>query len=211
MFFVFEGLDGCGKSTLIKGFKAYLESQGQGVVVTREPGGTPLGDHLREILLTIKEEGEFQISARSELLIYEASRAQHVEQVIRPALKKGQYVLCDRFAASSVAFQAGGRDLEIERVHELNAFAISGCKPDMQFFIDLKPSECRKRKLSMAEAPDRLESEGADFHNRVYNSYLNQVNTYSQEWVVLDGQLGPDDLLQALIEVCKQKYVSKFK
>lgn len=85
MFLVFEGLDGCGKSTLIEGFKAYLELKGQSVIMTREPGGTPLGDHLREILLHIKKAKDYQISSRSELLIYEASRAQHVEQVIRPA------------------------------------------------------------------------------------------------------------------------------
>ena len=205
MFLVFEGLDGCGKSTLIEGFKAYLELKGQSVIMTREPGGTPLGDHLREILLHIKKAKDYQISSRSELLIYEASRAQHVEQVIRPALRKGQYVLCDRFAASSVAFQAGGRNLEAECVNKLNRFAIAECKPHRQFFIDLGHRECRQRKPSIVKNPDRLESESADFHDRVYNSYLDQIKSHPEEWVSLDGRLGPKQLLQSLIEVYKQE------
>lgn len=204
MFFVFEGLDGCGKSTLIGNYKLYLESLGRQVYVTREPGGTPLGEELRSTLLTIKKNADFKISPRAELLLYEASRAQHVDQVILPKIKSGITVLCDRFTASSVAFQAGGRTLKLEDVDWLNNFATFQCKPVKQIFIDLNYSECQKRKSGMNQALDRLESEAADFHNKVYQSYKDQVQKNPQDWLVLDGKLNPDALLKSLISNLSQ-------
>ena len=176
MFFVFEGLDGCGKSTLIKNYKALLESEGREVYLTREPGGTPLGEELRDTLLTIKKSQDFKISPRAELLLYEASRAQHVDQIIRPKVTAGEVVLCDRFTASSVAFQALWN----------SAFSDS------------------KRKLGMNQPLDRLESEKADFHNAVSQSYKEQVDLNPENWLVLDGRLNPSDLLTALVEGLKK-------
>ncbi len=199
MFLVFEGLDGCGKSTLIGNYKTHLEGLGRQVYVTREPGGTPLGEELRSTLLTIKKNADFKISPRAELLLYEASRAQHVDQVIMPKIKEGITVLCDRFTASSVAFQAGGRTLKLQDVDWLNSFATSNCKPKKQVFVDLSYSDCQRRKLGMNQALDRLESEAAEFHNKVYQSYLDQVKQNPKDWLVLDGSLNPDELLKSLI------------
>lgn len=199
MFLVFEGLDGCGKSTLIQNYKSYLESQGRTVYVTREPGGTPLGEELRSVLLTIKSNADYKISARAELLMYEASRAQHVEQVIKPKLQLKQVVLCDRFTASSVAFQAGGRTLNLSDVNWLNDFATDRFKPKAQIFIDLNYEECQRRKSKMNEALDRLESEKASFHNQVYEAYKTLVKNNPRDWIVLNGKLGPQELLKDLI------------
>lgn len=203
MFFVFEGLDGCGKSTLIKNYQSFLESQGRSVYLTREPGGTPLGEELRDTLLTIKKNKDFKISPRAELLLYEASRAQHVDQIIKPKISAGVIVLCDRFTASSVAFQAGGRSLRTGDVEWLNLFATDHCKPTAQIFIDLSYEDCQKRKLGMNQPLDRLESEKAEFHKAVYQSYKEQVQLNPENWLVLDGNLNPEELLKALVEGLK--------
>lgn len=204
MFIVFEGLDGCGKSTLIQNYRNHLETEGRSVYLTREPGGTPLGEELRNTLLTIKKNQDFKISARAELLLYEASRAQHVDQVIKPKMLAGDVVLCDRFTASSVAFQAGGRALRTGDVEWLNQFAIDHCKPTVQVFIDLTFEECQRRKQGMNQPLDRLESEKADFHNDVYKSYKEQIEIESEHWIVLDGHLDPQTLLQRLIQDLKK-------
>ncbi len=209
MFYVFEGLDGCGKSTLIQNYKLHLESLGKNVYVTREPGGTPLGEELRSTLLTVKKNSDFKISPRAELLLYEASRAQHVDQIISPKIQNGITVLCDRFTASSVAFQAGGRTLKLQDVNWLNQFAIQSFKPEKQIFIDLNYSECQKRKAGMNQALDRLESEAADFHNKVYQSYTEQVKKSPKDWLVLDGHLSPDNLLLSLIDGLNKSLTTK--
>lgn len=212
MFLVFEGLDGSGKSTLMQNFKLWLESSLglSNVYMTREPGGTPLGEEIRKMLLEIKSDKNFKISARTELLLYEASRAQHVEQVIRPKLQEeGGVVLCDRFTASSLAFQAGGRELSDEQVNWLNQFAISDCAPDLQIFVDLDFNGCQERKKGLGEPLDRMESEARDFHVRVYESYKKQALSDPKAWAVLDGKLGPEDVLAQLIEVLKQRGLLK--
>jgi dTMP kinase len=204
MFLVFEGLDGCGKSTLIKNYKNHLEALGKSVYLTREPGGTPLGEELRETLLTIKKNTDFKISPRAELLLYEASRAQHVDQIIRPKVLNGEVVLCDRFTASSVAFQAGGRALRTGDAEWLNAFATDQFKPTAQIFIDLDFENCQKRKSGMNQPLDRLESEKSEFHNQVYKSYQEQVQLNPSHWIVLDGQQSPEVLLSKLVEALQK-------
>lgn len=205
MFFVFEGLDGCGKSTLIQNFKVYLESLGKEVYVTREPGGTPLGEELRSTLLVIKENKEFKISPRAELLLYEASRAQHVEQIIKPKVEQGVLVLCDRFTASSVAFQAGGRALKGSDVEWLNDFATNNYKPRAQVFIDLDFKACQERKKKMSQSLDRLESESEKFHTQVYESYKQQTKNHPSDWIVLDGHNSPNALLDQFIYKLKSE------
>lgn len=206
MFLVFEGLDGSGKSTLMQNFRQWLETDcNKSVYMTREPGGTPLGEEIRKVLLEIKSDENYKISARAELLLYEASRAQHVEQVIAPKIKAGEVVLCDRFTASSVAFQGGGRELSDEMVMELNAFAIGSCQPHLQVFVDLDFKGCQQRKKNLNEPLDRIESEAQDFHDRVYASYKKQALADPKSWVILDGAQSPQDLLKNLIDVVKQK------
>lgn len=206
MFLVFEGLDGSGKSTLMKNLKSWLEDQGgKNVYMTREPGGTPLGEEVRQILLEIKKDAQFEISPRAELLLYEASRAQHVEQVIKPKLKAHEVVLCDRFTASSVAFQAGGRELGEPTVNWLNAFAIADCKPHLQVFVDLDFKGCQERKKNLNEPLDRIESEAQEFHQRVYESYKKQALADTNAWCILDGRRTPEQLLNDLITELKSR------
>lgn len=206
MFLVFEGLDGSGKSTLMKNFKLWLEeNRGLTVYMTREPGGTPLGEEIRKVLLEIKSEESYKISARAELLLYEASRAQHVEQVIRPRVQAGEVVLCDRFTASSLAFQAGGRELSDADVVALNQFAISDCAPDLQILVDLDFQGCQQRKQKLNEPLDRMESEAQDFHNRVYESYKQQAQADPSKWLVLDGRQTPEEILNSLVLGLEQK------
>lgn len=198
-FIVFEGLDGSGKSSLMNSFEAELSSKNLSVLRTREPGGTVLGDEIRQLIL--RKDGQAP-TARTELLLYEASRSQHVDMVIRPALQRQQWVLCDRFAASSIAFQAGGREIAESWVENLNQFATDGLEPDLTVLLDLSVEESRRRRqrrqLGNNDQEDRIESEADSFHQRVRQSFLEQARKAPHKWLVLDAALTPDQLLQQL-------------
>lgn len=199
-FVVFEGLDGSGKSTLMGALERELSQKGLATLRTREPGGTPLGDEIRNLIL--RTEGSAP-TPRTELLLYEASRAQHVDLVIRPSLEKGQWVLCDRFTASSVAFQAGGREIPVAWVERLNEFATSGVKPDVTVLLDLSVDESRRRRSqresNSGSQQDRIESESDVFHEKVRQGFLRQAETDPGHWIVLDAGLTPDELLRELL------------
>lgn len=198
MFFLaFEGLDGSGKSSLMAQLQDYLKSKNHNYIKTREPGGTIVGDQLRNIILSKSEEAP---TSRTELLLYEASRSQHVDLVIRPALEKKEWVLCDRFSASSVAFQAGGRQISLEQVHWLNDFATAGLKPHLNILLDLTVEESQKRRQKRGEAEDRIESEEAAFHQRVREGFLQQAERAPQEWLVLNAGESPEVLFQKLMD-----------
>ena len=194
-FIVFEGLDGSGKSSLMKQLEDELARRGRAFVRTREPGGTPLGDEIRHLIL--RKDGEAP-SPRTELLLYEASRAQHVDKVIRPALEKKTWVLSDRFAASSIAFQAGGRAIGEDKVVILNEFATDGLAPDLTILVDLSVEESRRRRRRRTdqggEAEDRIEAEADAFHERVRQSFLAQARREPKRWLVLDGADTPETL-----------------
>ena len=200
-FLVFEGLDGSGKSSLMAALERELELRGQPFRRTREPGGTPLGDEIRDMIL--RRDGPTPL-ARAELLLYEASRAQHVEQVIRPTLSKGVWVLCDRFSASSVAFQSGGREISEKDVVMLNDFATSGLKPELTILLDLSVEESRRRRRGRGaqngEGEDRIESEADSFHEKVRQSFLKQANESAESWLVLDARETPEVLFQQLMK-----------
>jgi dTMP kinase len=174
-----------------------LASKSLSVVRTREPGGTALGDQIREMIL--KTDGPAP-TPRTELLLYEASRAQHVDQVIQPALKKNIWVLCDRFSASSIAFQAGGREISEEWVERLNEFATDGLNADLTILLDLSVEESRKRRnlrqSSGGEREDRIESEADTFHERVRKSFLDQAKRNPRKWLVLNAGDTPAELLK---------------
>jgi dTMP kinase len=199
-FIVFEGLDGSGKSSLMSAFEVELKTKGLSVVRTREPGGTSLGDQIREMILTKAGPAP---TARTELLLYEASRAQHVDQVILPALKNGHWVLCDRFSASSIAFQAGGRQISTEWVEKLNEFATDGLVADLTVLLDLSVDESRKRRNQRTsaggEVEDRIESEADSFHERVRQGFLRQAERQGSRWLVLDAGQKPEVLLSQLL------------
>lgn len=199
-FIVFEGLDGAGKSTLIEGLKKAIEDQKQSVVLTREPGGTDLGEEIRQLLLRINGEAPTE---RAELLLYEAARAQHVDKLIRPALQRGDWVISDRFSASTLAFQCGGRSLSRGEVEWLNRYAQDGCEPDLWVLLDLSTEEAKRRM--MGRDLDRFERENQDFHERVRQVYLDVAREQSQKWLVLDASLDRKTLMTQLYQYLREK------
>lgn len=207
-FLVFEGLDGSGKSSLMAALERELERRGQAFQRTREPGGTPLGDEVRHMIL--RKEGPTPVP-RAELLMYEVSRAQLVEQVIRPTLAQGTWVLCDRFTASSVAFQGGGRNISEHEVEMLNDFATGGLKPDLTILLDLSVEESRRRRqgrgVENGEGEDRIESEADSFHEKVRQSFLKQAISCGESWLILNAQETPEVLFQQLLKALVEKNI----
>lgn len=165
LFITFEGADGCGKTTQIELLNKYLQQKGFKTLVTREPGAKGLGEKLREILLNY--DGE--VSPNCESFLFLADRAQHVDCVIKPALKDGVIVLCDRHTDSTVAYQGYGRQLDIEQIKKLNGIAVNGLKPDLTIVFDIDIETSMQR---VGKTKDRMESAGMDFFNRVRNGYL---------------------------------------
>jgi dTMP kinase len=199
-FLVFEGIDGSGKSTLIKGLQKELSDRQVDFITTREPGGTELGDEIRQMLLRCQGQAP---APRTELLLYAAGRAQHVDVVIEPALKKKQWVLCDRFDASSVAFQNGGRGLNREEIDWLNRFATKKIQPDLYVLLDLSVEESAKRRES--READRFEMEKQEFHQRVRDCYLRLAEEEPVRWLVMNASDKPEALLQKLISELKRR------
>ena len=165
LFITFEGADGCGKTTQIELLDKFLKEKGFKTLVTREPGAKGLGEKLREILLNY--DGE--VSPNCESFLFLADRAQHVDCVIKPALKKGIIVLCDRHTDSTVAYQGYGRQLDIEQIKNLNKIAVNGLKPDLTIVFDIDIETSMQR---VGKTKDRMESAGTEFFNRVRNGYL---------------------------------------
>lgn len=165
LFITFEGADGCGKTTQIELLNKYLQEKGFKTLVTREPGAKGLGEKLREILLNY--DGE--VSPNCESFLFLADRAQHVDCVIKPALKKGIIVLCDRHTDSTVAYQGYGRQLDIEQIKKLNKIAVNGLKPNLTIVFDIDIETSMQR---VGKTKDRMESAGSEFFNRVRNGYL---------------------------------------
>lgn len=209
-FLVFEGLDGSGKSSLMAALEQELGRRKIAFQRTREPGGTPLGDEIRHMIL--RKEGPSPLP-RTELLLYQASRAQHVDEVIRPALQTGAWVLCDRFTASSVAFQGGGRAILESDVESLNDFATGGLKPDLTILLDLSVEESRKRRQGRGEqngeSEDRIESEADSFHEKVRQSFLKQAQAQAGKWLVLDARETPAALFEQLLKALTEKNILK--
>lgn len=166
LFITLEGGDGAGKSTQIRNIERFFTEKGLVVVHTREPGGTRIGEKLRDILL---DKDNAEMSAVTEMLIYAASRSQHVREFVMPALERGEIVICDRFVDSSIAYQAYGRELG-DMVAEVNNHATGGLRPDITFWLDIDPEAGRARAAKAGDL-DRLEREKMDFHYRVYEGY----------------------------------------
>ena len=193
-FITFEGPEGGGKSTHIKRLAERLKSLGYEVVLTREPGGTPTGEAIRGILQH-DHAGE-SICPEAELLLFEASRAQLVQTVIRPTLKRGAWVLCDRFADSTVAYQGYGRGFDIETIHSLNAHAMDGCVPDLTLLMDIDVQAGRERlaqrNLAHNTTADRIEREALDFHERVRAGFLALAMSWPERIKTINVKREPD-------------------
>ncbi len=189
LFVTFEGGDGSGKSTQIRLLRTALERLGRDVVVTREPGGTELGERVRELLL----DPASAMDARTEALLYAAARAQHIDEVIVPSLERGQVVLCDRYVDSSIAYQGAGRALGEEPVEQVNRWATRNVVPDLTILLDLDADQGLGRAAS-AEGPDRLEAAGVDFHNTVRDAYLRRAEADPDRYLVLDATRPVEEL-----------------
>ncbi len=204
IFISFEGPDGSGKSTQIRLFSQYLKDSGFDVVLTREPGGTPISEKIRSIILDPENE---EMDGMTEALLYAASRAQHVAQLIKPALDEGKVVLTDRFMDSSIAYQGYARGLG-DKIRIINEYAIGGVHPDLTFFIDISPEEGLKR-AGRRNKLDRLEKESIAFHNAVYEGYRALFDIYRDRYVIIDGSKSIDavskDVIAKFEEYLKEK------
>lgn len=192
MFITFEGPDGAGKTTQIVLLFNALEAAGYPVTLTREPGGNTISEAIREILHNPQNT---EMSARTEVLLYAAARAQHVDQTIMPALTNGQIVLCDRFYDSTLAYQGYGRQLDIDALINLTAFATAGLTPDLTIYIDISPEEGLRRRQSDAAAEwNRLDREALAFHQRVHDGYLKLITAEPRRWRFVNGERNPETI-----------------
>ncbi len=194
-FFVsFEGNDGCGKTTQILLLEKGLKHCGRPVVRTREPGGCPVSEKIRELLLDRNSAG---MQDMTEALLYAASRAQHVREVIRPALEAGAVVLCDRFVDSSIAYQGAGRGIGMETVEAINAPAVDGCMPDLSIFLDIDYRLAIRRRND-ASAADRIEMLDDGFRRRVQEAYHSLLKRDPGRFVLIDASAGPEDIARSV-------------
>ena len=190
LFITFEGTDGSGKTTQIKLLEKYLKDKGFYVMCTREPGGNPISEKIREIIID-KENTE--MTSVTEALLYAAARAQHVANDIKPVLNDGGIVISDRFLDSSLVYQGYARGLGIKTVRDINRYAVDGLEPDMTFFLRLKPKDGIDRKRSQHEL-DRMESEDEKFHTMVYSGYMQLVRRSKKRIYVIDALKSVEDI-----------------
>lgn len=205
-FITFEGIEGCGKTTQIDLLKGFLSDIKIPYLVTREPGGCELGKKIRKILLGTENKNIFSMT---ELFLYAADRAQHVEEVIIPAIKEGKMVLCDRFTDATLAYQGYGRGINLDTIISLNTIASSGIKPDLTFFIDCPVEIGIKRALarSNASSPDemRFEKESLSFHYRVMDGYKKICAKEPERLITVDGNRNIDDVQRDIVEILKRR------
>lgn len=202
IFITFEGIDGCGKSTQCEMLKDYLKDSGKDFIFVREPGGTVIGERIREILLDKKNS---QMTPRAELLLFEAARAQITEEVIKPALEEGKIVLCDRFFDSSSAYQGMARGMGMDFVASLNMAATGGLKPDITFFFDISAEEALLRRGKRGEASDRIELAGLKFQEDVRKGYLELAAKSEGRVVTLDATKSIEEIFEEVKESLKGK------
>lgn len=194
LFISFEGIDGCGKSTQADLLRSYLESKGEQVELLREPGGTALSEQIREILLNPNND---KMDPSTESILLSASRAQLTREIIIPALERGNVVICDRYADSTLAYQGYGRGINLEWLEKLNAFATAGLKPDITLLVDLPVDEALNRMQS--KSFDRIEMEGIEFLEKVRSGYLELTDRFSKRYFMIDGMETIEEMSKKII------------
>ena len=194
MFITFEGGEGAGKSTAIKRIVEKLTSEGYEIVLTREPGGTPIAEEIRNVILDKKNTA---MDPRTEALLYAASRRQHLVEKVIPALKEGKLVLCDRFIDSSLAYQGGAREIGIDNVYNMNLFATEGMLPDLTILFDINPEEGLARIAANSQREvNRLDVEKLAFHNKVRDSFHELAKKFPERFVIIDASKSPDEVFE---------------
>ncbi|WP_312355882.1 dTMP kinase [Aminipila sp.] len=193
LFISIEGPDGSGKSTQIRLLKEFLDESGLEAILTREPGGTVISEKIRQLIL---DKQHTEMDPMTEALLYAASRAQHVAEVIKPAIETGKTVICDRFVDSSIAYQGYGRQLG-DAVRIINEYAVAGCMPDITFLLKVEPSIGKERIKE--EEQDRLEKEKLDFHNAVFQGYLDLERIYTDRIIGIDAAKDIDAISNEII------------
>lgn len=204
MFITFEGSEGSGKTSQILPLERALKEAGYNILTTREPGGTPIGDRVREILFDFKNT---DMHPRTEILLFQASRAQHVEQIIKPFLEKGGIVICDRYADSTLAYQGYGYQQDIEQLRKLVNFATCGLRPDLTIFVDVDVEVGLRRRV-LAGKLNRLDAYTVAFYERVRQGYYELLRLDPERWVVINGNRSFEqvrvDIYQVVLERLQQ-------
>ena len=202
MVIAIEGMDGSGKSTQIELLRQYFEQRHQEAVITREPGGTDIGEQIREILLRPENRA---MAARTEALLYAASRAQHVAELIEPALAAGKIVISDRYVVSSYVYQGIARGLGLEAVERINQFAINGRVPDLTIFLFVSQDQALRRKKAQKEL-DRLEAESMAFHAKVNQGFRQLAESYPYPRMIIDADMTPAEVHAQIRQRLEQEF-----
>jgi dTMP kinase len=207
MFITLEGPEGSGKTSQVPLLADYLRQQGYEVITTREPGGTAIGDQIRNVLTAL---GNTTMQPRTEILLFLAARAQLVEQVIRPALAEHKFVLCDRYGDSTLAYQGYGHGLDLDQLRQMLRFATGGLKPELTLLLDIDVEAGLRRKLQSGGEWNRLDAYAVAFHQRVRQGYLSMAKNEPQRWVTVDASQPPEMVQLALRRAVTERFtVSK--
>jgi len=202
-FITFEGCEGVGKSTQAKFLIEYLKNQGYDVAFTREPGGTPVAEKVRAILL----DPSLTIKPRTEAYLFVTARNDHIENVILPNIEKGKIVICDRYVDSSIAYQGVARNLGIEYVEKLNNVAFETCLPDCTIFINMDPANSWRRQKGNVILDDRLEIENEAFHAKCYEGFLAASKRYSDRYLVIEPEIDKNETFNKILKGLKEKNI----
>ena len=198
MFITLEGPEGSGKTTAVEAAVKALEEKGYQIVRTREPGGTPIAEQIRDVIL---DKANTKMDPRTEALLYAASRRQHLVEKVWPALKEGKIVICDRYLDSSLAYQGGARGLGVDEILNINLFATENTWPDLTLLFDIKPEVGLARIASNASREvNRLDLEKLDFHNKVRDTFLALAKRYPDRYVIIDASLSREEVARATLE-----------
>ena len=202
-FITFEGSEGCGKSTQVKRLVVRLKKNGVPFTLTREPGGTPIGESIRELLQFAPESAN--MSPETELLLFEASRAQLVREIIEPALARGHCVISDRYFDSTTVYQGAARKLDRELVERMNRFAVGDCVPDITVVLDVD-LKTAKARMKAPRRPDRMEQETEEFYERVRDGYLELAKREPTRVILIDGSKSPDQIETEVWDIVSSKF-----